>query len=432
MATQPSILELNDSGLKLLHGQRVLSESPGIALIADKELTLGKQAQNQARLHPLKMQSQFWQRLDTETLNSANPRCRHQADLVFEHLKMLKHQHPEMAEVVLALPAYYNSAQLSLLLGIAQHCGIQIKGLIDSAVASVSAQASRGRHYHIDMHLHQTLVSQIDVADTVKNTRIEAVPNVGLASFNEAWAKMIAEQFILQSRFNPLHDAATEQQVYNQLDEALTQCQKNGEVELEFSGKQASIKLQQFEQCNTRFFNGIKKQIGEISGQLFIHERVNTLPGFAAAFPQALSVDSQQLAKNIEKHHALIHAAPESLKLVSSLPSEGSTQSTPTNQNATHLLWQHRAHPIGQGVYLTANPDQPLSQTTSGNELCRIERSSGQVEISHLKNSDILVNGKTATDKQQLIAGDEVKVAQLPFPFTAISVLDNVAVSDGA
>ncbi len=432
MASKLSILELNDSGLKLLHGQQVLSESPGIALIADKDLTLGKQAQAQARLHPLKMQSQFWQRLDTESLSNANPRCRHHGDLVFEHLKMLKQQHPELAEIILALPAYYKPEQLSLLLGIAQHCDIQIKGLIDTAVASVSTQASQGRHYHIDMQLHQTLVSQIDVNDTVNNTHIEAVPNVGLASFNEAWAKMIAEQFIQQSRFNPLHDASTEQEVYNHLGKALEQCQKDGEVELEFSGKQASIKLQHFEETSTRFFNDIKRQLGTVSGQLFIHERVNSLPGFAAAFPQALSVDSQQLAKNIERHHALIQSTPDALKLVSSLPAERARQISQSRQTATHLLWQHSAHPIGDCVYLSDKAEQALSQTASGQELCRIDSRSGRVEISQIKNGSVLINGKTAVDKQQLIAGDEIKVAQLPFPFTAIRVMDNTVESNGA
>ena len=43
--------------------------------------------------------------------------------------------------VILALPGTYSGDQLGLLLGIAQACGMPVRGMVDSAVAAASAGA---------------------------------------------------------------------------------------------------------------------------------------------------------------------------------------------------------------------------------------------------------------------------------------------------
>lgn len=420
----PTIFELNDSGLKLLRGKQVLMDSPGFAQVSDKQLLVGKEARRQARLHPLQTHNQFWQRLDTEPLNSKNPKCRHHADLVFEHLQAIKKNHNDVHDIVMALPAHYTNKQLSLLLGIAQHCHFNVIGLVDTAVASLAAQVTQGRHCFIDLQLHRALINQIDVDDKVSSTRIEAVPGAGLAACQDMWANLIAEQFIQQTRFNPMHKAETEQQLYNQLHTVLQRCQQQGETIFELAGHRVNISLQLLEDKTVTLLEKILNRTGNYSGQLFISERCYSLPGFSQVFPQAISVSSQDIADNIHLHQEAIIGAPESLQLISSLPANQRALKTPQRKSATHLLWQHQAIPVGAMLYIANKPDQALNATSGPSDVCRIKPKQGNLEISDIKADSLQINGQDASEGQQLIPGDQIKVASLPHSFTVINVVD--------
>ncbi len=417
------VLELNDSGLKLLQGSQVLLDSPGFALVSDKQLLVGKPARLQAKLHPLQSQNKFWQRMDTEAITSQNPKCRHHADLIFEHLQTIKNTHKHIENLVLALPAHYSQTQLSLLMGIGQHCQLNIIGLVDTAVASLSSRAVVGRHYFIDLHLHQALISQVDVDGEVRNSRIEAVPEAGLNACQDLCVRLIAEQFIQQTRFNPLHKAETEQELYNQLETTLQACQQQGESTLELAGYKAKITLQMLEDNTHALISKINRKMGNYSGQLFITERCNNLPGFAKAFPQAIVLSSEQLSDNIHQHSQAIVGSADGLQLVASLPANKQIPEPRQQAAATHLLWQHQAHPVNQTLHINKTQNKPLSELHDPSSICAIKRFPGGLKICDIQADTTMVNGKSATEGQSLISGDQIEVASLPHPFTVISVV---------
>jgi len=430
MSVANTILELNDSGLRLLQGGRLLLESPGIALVNEKQCLLGVEALQQSKLHPLQTHSQFWQNLDSESLGSSNPKCRHQADLVFEHLQAIKALQGDMSNLILALPAHYTKAQLSLLLGIAQHCQLAIVGLVDTAVASVANQAEAGRHCFIDFQLHQALVSHVDVGQEVSNAQIETVPGAGLLACYDAWAHLIAEQFIQQTRFNPLHSAATEQLLHNQLDDFLQRAQRDGEATLELAGHKTTLALTTLAATSKTQLEKIAAQTGHYSGHLYMTERCHSLPGVAEVFPEAIAVTSVQLANNIEHHEKTIVQKPGGLKLIGSLPARaGIAPRVESKKTATHILWNHQAFPVNTGLSIVNDASAPIVRQAQDNEgICAIAPLSGALCIKNIQADGLLINGKKASEGQTLVSGDQLKIPTLPHAFIVISVVP----SDGA
>jgi len=430
MSMVNTILELNDSGLRLMQGGRLLLESPGIALVNEKQCLLGAEALQQSKLHPLQTHSQFWQSLDSEPLGSGNPKCRHQADLVFEHLQAIKALQGDINNLILALPAHYTKAQLSLLLGIAQHCQLTIVGLVDTAVASVAKQADAGRHCFIDFQLHQALVSHVEVGQEVQNTRVESVPGAGLLACYDAWANLIAEQFIQQTRFNPLHSAATEQLLHNQLTDFLHRAQRDGEATFELAGHKTTLALKTLADKSKIQLEKIAAHTGHFSGHLYMTERCHSLPGVAEMFPQAIAVTSAQLANNIEHHEQTIVQKPGALKLIASLPaSTGVRPRSEGKKTATHILWNHQAFPVNTGLSIVNNASTPIVRHSQDNQaICAITPQSGALSITKIQEDGLLINGKSASEGQTLISGDQLKIPTLPHAFIVISVVP----SDGA
>ena len=425
-----TILELNDSGLRLLQGERLLLESPGIALVNEKQCLLGAEALQQSKLHPLQIHNQFWQGLDSEPLGSGNLKCRHQADLVFEHLQAIKALHGDINNLILALPAHYTKAQLSLLLGIAQHCQLTIVGLVDTAVASVATQAEAGRHCFIDFQFHQALVSQIDVGQDVRNTQVESIAGAGLLACYDLWANLIAEQFIQQTRFNPLHSAASEQLLHNQLDDFLQRCQRDGEATLDLAGHKTTVALKTLADKTKTLLHKIAAHTGHYSGQLYMTERCHSLPGVAEVFPQAIAVTSLQLANNIYHHEQAIVQKPNGLKLIASLPaSAGIKPGAKGKKNATHILWNHQAFPINSGLNIIDNASKPFAKQSGGDDaICTISAMENALAIKDIQGDGLLINGKNVIEGQSLVTGDQLKIPTLPHTFIAISVVP----ADGA
>ena len=225
------IIELNDSNIQLSQDDRQWS-SPGYALATADEVLIGEAARQQARLMPLSAFNQFWHRLSLEATSSANHRVRHHADLAYFQLSDLAQQAGECDEVVLAVPGNFSADQLSLLLGIARECPFNAVGLVDCAVAALAPEVGQGRYLHVDIQLHQVVISEVEVDSEARLAKTEPVPEAGLETLYGHWARMISDQFIQQTRFDPLHTAEAEQQLYNHLSAWVAEAGEDQQLEL--------------------------------------------------------------------------------------------------------------------------------------------------------------------------------------------------------
>ena len=227
-------LHLNDAGITLLDERSVRYREPGFALLEGNELTTGSAAFSRARINPRSIHNRYWSELAVTPL--ADQRFGHltAADLAIRQLEqMWTAAGSPGAQLVVAVPSNLGTDRLGLLLGIAAELGITVTALVDAAVAATRREYRNGIPVHIDMGLHVTTLTRLSQAGQAQVERSDVLDGVGMYALYDAWLTAIAEAFVQQSRFDPLHTAETEQMLLDRLGGWLAQAGRTGVVELE-------------------------------------------------------------------------------------------------------------------------------------------------------------------------------------------------------
>ncbi len=454
-----AVIELNDTGIRLSVAGKILTTTPGYAIITPETVLLGDEARQQARIHPLQTNNQFWHQLNLDPLPVDNNHVRHNADLAYNQLSEI-HQRNDFDEVVFAVPGHVNNEQLSLLLGIAQECQFTTVAIVDSAVAAVAPYAPKGRYIHLDTQLHQSVATLIQVDEEVSQQSVDVIPGIGLLAFYDNWAKLISDNFIRQTRFDPLHGAATEQQLYNQLPLWTEQGRNNGDTTLHLGDK--SIKLppsawvNQVQALYAQIDQTLRRLAPGIDG-IFLSDRSAVLPGLNRLWPQAHSLPPEAVPGSCHLHRRLLYNAPDALSFTTRLPASRSpltkfntdVSAQPAAIAPTHLLWQYRAYPLQSRIFIDLSTPENQNSSIQGFEsqseetnsfnpggnlvfrrqltdasLCAVETSRDGTRLRLFHSGTVLLNGRTVAEGTLLKPGDELKFVQNNGKIKLISVLD--------
>ena len=212
------IIDLNDAEIRAALDAEVVAVEPGCALLDGDALVTGTEAVRASRLKPRQTFDRYWIELSQDPMAHPHPRAGSHADLAFAQLSSLWRRFGTGVEaVVFVVPGSYRRDQLGLLLGMAEACGMPARGLVDAAVAS-SWQPHPGRVLaHIDAGLHGAVLTRLGQEGGVSRETVESSGMVGLSALRERWLGTIANAFLTQTRFDPLHDAGAEQSLFDQL-----------------------------------------------------------------------------------------------------------------------------------------------------------------------------------------------------------------------
>ena len=223
-------IELSDAGIlaaghqppQLLAVDGPETESPGFALPQKNGLVVGQAAAGLARLQPQKVQHRFWDQLSTDPLKPTQRFAGNHAEMAFSHLAHVWEKiKPHGNEVMITVPAIYSRHQLGLLLGMTQELSIPIKGLVIQAVAAAPHPYPGSHLFFIDVHLHKTEVTLLEQDEQLGLEKTETLDEWGLIHLYRIWAETMAEEFVRTTRFDPLHDAVSEQALYDRMPETL-------------------------------------------------------------------------------------------------------------------------------------------------------------------------------------------------------------------
>lgn len=214
----PHMLDIHDLGVGLI-GSDPHVRSPGYASLEGKELIFGDPARAVFRLHPGRSANQFWRDLNTQKVAASFPGVRHQADLVWNHLN--RFDKTELSNIdLVTLPSHYAKDQIALLSGILQSLEVSASLLCKRSLLMASLYPEA--EYQIDYQLHQLVVTKIERSkDEISCGEMVEYPGLGLLGCCDVLLKGIQAKFIDKTRFDPLHHAETEQQLFNQLMEGL-------------------------------------------------------------------------------------------------------------------------------------------------------------------------------------------------------------------
>ncbi len=239
-------VEINDAGIAVASKDGLLAIEPGYALREGSEISTGIAAYRQSRRKPQQVSNRYWVNLSME---ASGPGClgdRNTAELAYFQLKKLWDEYGGSGkDAILVVPHHYGAEHLGLLLGLAQECGMNVRAMIDSAVAA-TLHAYPGRQLiYLDAGLHRVNVSKLSQGEEVTLAGTASLENTGLASVFDALAKRIAEVFVMSSRFDPMHDATTEQLLFDRLPQWLDELREleTIEVSLPFDGAESTVEI---------------------------------------------------------------------------------------------------------------------------------------------------------------------------------------------
>jgi hypothetical protein len=239
-------LEVNDTGLVLAGAAGILAEEPGLAMLDGAAPETGLPAAARARLKPLFGENRYWQELSETALPRPTAAAATFAELAYAQLKSLAAEHAAGgSEVLLAVPPWYRREQLGLLLGIVREAGLKGVGLVDAAVAASALQPVPATLLQLDMWLHRVVVSVLEHTGELRRSRFEILPQHGWLALQQAWLAMLAATFVKKTRFDPLHQARTEQLLCDGLPAWLEslRTQPAVAVEIEHGGARHAIEV---------------------------------------------------------------------------------------------------------------------------------------------------------------------------------------------
>ncbi len=226
----PIALELSDAGIMatvkgpggLIRLDGKESESPGYSLPENKVLRVGKRAESMALLHPLEFNNRFWDQLNTKNLKPAIAIARNHAEMAYFHMAWIWENIKEHGDsLIMAVPGFYENPQLGLLLGIAGELSIPIKGVVALPIAAASEPFHGKLLLHLDIHLHRIELTFLEQGEQLIQKDTLSLKERGLFYLRREWIQAIADVFIHTTRYDPLHQAATEQELYDRLPDIL-------------------------------------------------------------------------------------------------------------------------------------------------------------------------------------------------------------------
>jgi hypothetical protein len=131
-----------------------------------------------------------------------------------ELLRNLGGHRPEADENVwIATSARYDAADLGTLLDAAREAGLAVSGFVDAAAVSASALPLERDVLVLEIGVQHVAVTAVEHGTQARRRRSLVSTRAGLFDLNEAWLRLISTAMVKRTRFDPLMNAATEQQL---------------------------------------------------------------------------------------------------------------------------------------------------------------------------------------------------------------------------
>ncbi|MEL7311064.1 MAG: hypothetical protein AAFN07_06115, partial [Pseudomonadota bacterium] len=189
----PLVIDLNDSDIGITDGQSHSVRMPGFALLTDQTVeATGESAERCARLHPRRIQTDYWYRLDTETLPNFAPLSR--ADVAASQLReLLAPFAAGSRQGIIVVPPYMSRETLGLLQGLCQAVDFKLTALVDAATAATQQHYVDAVPLHVEFGLHCVWVAKLRQASNSSALEdVQILEGSGVLALYDAWVRWFA------------------------------------------------------------------------------------------------------------------------------------------------------------------------------------------------------------------------------------------------
>jgi len=444
-------IELCDAGIMAAAGDppRLLetdggeTSSPGFALSTNDGLIIGRDAVSRFRLNPRSYTNRFWDDLSSEPIKQPGLEGKTYAELAYRHLSKLWDVIKNAGnEVVMAVPGFYTQHQLGLLLGIANELYIPVKGFAPIALAGSSAPHLRHPLLHLDIHLHRFEITFLEQSDYLILKEVKTIAGRGFNYLYTEWVKMVADEFVRTTRFDPFDQAAYEQELYNRLPRAIEGLQPHASATFTLQAGAHSYRVpltyDLFAQKTEAVLSEVRRIIEDMMLSTGFHEkapvlqithRVSHLPGYKEALYKIPGLSIIDLAPGSGAMGVLKlrdrftgQHERQGVKLLSSRPwpSESAghipASSGHSIMRPTHILHGDCAYPITSSPLIIGQDDRDVGATLliSSNpsdvlqRCCIIKREGNEVVLVNESPAGTFVNDQVILKTSVLRLGQTI------------------------
>jgi hypothetical protein len=281
-------LELNDAGImaadsttdNLLQVDGQATESPGFALPEKNGLQVGQTAASKAHLFPRQIINHFWNHLNTDTLEqSGRQGPQSTAEIAYQHLNLIwQHIQKKGSEIIIAVPGFYGRQQLGLILGMANELSIPVKGFVPLALAAAPGAHPGKMILHLDIHLHRLEVTYLKQGQQLTLEDSQAGHEKGLIYLHRQWAEAIGQEFVSSTRFDPFHQAASEQELFDRLPGIFYNLQHSPSIAFDMTGGSRTYGITLTRDLLVRKAASVYTEIGQLIQGLRAQHQENETP----------------------------------------------------------------------------------------------------------------------------------------------------------
>jgi hypothetical protein len=357
-----------------------------------------------------------------------------------------------------SVPPHLDADALGWALGALRGAGLEPRRLVDSAALRCAALGLARDALVIDVGLHHVAVSRVvSTPGGHRRTGQRWRAGAGSLALQDAWLALAAEAMVLRHRFDPLHDGATEQGVYDALPAAAATAATQGsatlglvragqqlEIELtrdQFAARAASVyrelmtllhalrpagaPLALVVDARVAAWPGLVEQLDELHGCV-LHvvapgTTVHALRSLFAAAPVAASTTAG--AVRLQRQVAATATPLAAATAPRTLGSQGARATPPT-----HVLHAGRAWPLrGTVVEIGRSPDSrgiALPDGTAGVSRlhCSLRDEGGDIVLVDHSRHGSWVNGERVAARVRLRAGDTLRIGDPGVDLALIAV----------
>lgn len=206
-------LELDDRAVAIATEGRVLSSASSAVFDGTAGTTVGANAWPELRVRPRAISTRHLSAVLARRGTSARAET-----LLEAELKLRLAEIAERQRIWVVAPAQAEVAGLTALLGIARRMGLAVDGFIDSATVTAAALGSEQNTLVLELGLHHAAATSVDcVGSQARRRRAVHSERGGLIELYQVWLDLVCTTMVKRTRFDPLHDAATEQHVFESI-----------------------------------------------------------------------------------------------------------------------------------------------------------------------------------------------------------------------
>lgn len=365
----------------------------------------------------------------------------------------------------IAVPPALDIDALGWVLAACREAALPVEGFHDAAALAVAALGLEGEVIVPAVGLTQTLATRVVVGEGEARRRAVRISrDAGLLAVQQRWLEMIAEAMVLRSRFDPLHEAASEQRLYDLLPVAAAQAAREGSVTIDLPAGAASctvtLSRDQFAAAARPLTRALAASVDALRSDsapptLLLPETLLDLPGvvealsalpgvrlhamdadFVARAASAPTLTTDAAAEPTAAEVPLRRGAAFSAPLGDARPVEIAPEAARTAP--THVLWRGSAIPLVPGIALEVGRapaadgirlDEGLAGVSRLH--CTLRHGPDGVQVTDHAAYGTWLNGRRIAGRARLAAGDRLRIGDPGVELALIAVEKDAAADAG-